>query len=75
MARILKAAVLSPFVSQRLGTFVAKASADDLQLLTELIEAGTVEPVIERAYPLSETRDAIRHVETGHARGKVVIAL
>ena len=75
VTRILKAAALNPFVSQRLGAFEAKASAEDLQLLTELIEAGTVVPVIERTYPLNETPDAIRHVETGHTRGKVVIAV
>jgi len=54
---------------------MAKSSAPDLELLTELIEAGTVRPVIERTYPLSETPEAIRHVETGHTRGKVVIAV
>jgi NADPH:quinone reductase-like Zn-dependent oxidoreductase len=73
--RIMKAVVLSPFVSQRLGTFEAKRSKEDLQVLKELIEAGKVSPVIDRTYPLSEVPEAIRYLEEGHARGKVVITL
>lgn len=73
--RIIKALVLSPFVSQKLGTFLAKPSAEDLQLLKELIEAGTVKPVIDRTYSLSEVPEAIRYLEEGHARGKVVITV
>jgi NADPH:quinone reductase-like Zn-dependent oxidoreductase len=75
LGRMATALALSPFVSQRLSVFEAKADADDLRLLTELIEAGTIEPVIERIYPLAETPDAIRHVETGHTRGKIVITM
>jgi NADPH:quinone reductase-like Zn-dependent oxidoreductase len=73
--RIIKAVVLSPFVSQRLGPFEAKPSAGDLQVLQELIEAGKVMPVIDRTYPLSEVPEAIRYLEEGHARGKVVITV
>ena len=73
--RIIKALVLSPFVSQRLVPFEAKRSREDLQVLKELIEAGKVSPVIDRTYPLSETPEAIRYLEEGHARGKVVIAV
>lgn len=73
--RVIKAAVLSPFVSQKLGSFLARPSKDDLQLLKELIEAGKVKPVIDRTYPLGETPDAIRYLEEGHARGKVVITV
>ena len=73
--RIIKAVVLSPFVSQKLGSFLAKPSKDDLQFLKELIEAGKVKPVIDRTYPLSEAPDAIRYLEEGHARGKVVITV
>jgi NADPH:quinone reductase-like Zn-dependent oxidoreductase len=67
--------MLSPFVSQRLGTFVAKANGEDLVVLTELIEAGKVTPVVEKAYPLSQVPQAIRHLEEGHARGKVAITV
>jgi NADPH:quinone reductase-like Zn-dependent oxidoreductase len=73
--RIIKAVVLSPFVSQRLGPFEAKRSKEDLQVLKELIESGKVSPVIDRTYPLSETAEAVRYLEEGHARGKVVITV
>jgi NADPH:quinone reductase-like Zn-dependent oxidoreductase len=73
--RIVKAVVLAPFVSQRLGAFEAKRSREDLQVLRELIEAGKVAPVIDRTYSLSETPEAIRYLEQGHARGKIVITV
>jgi NADPH:quinone reductase-like Zn-dependent oxidoreductase len=73
--RIIKAVVLSPFVSQRLVTLVVKRSKEDLQVLKELIEAGKVSPVIDRTYSLSEVPEAIRYLEEGHARGKVVITV
>jgi NADPH:quinone reductase-like Zn-dependent oxidoreductase len=62
-------------VSQRLLPFLAKLRTKDMVFLTELIEAGKVTPVIGRTYPLSEAPDAIRHVETGHARGKILITV
>ena len=67
--------MLSPFVSQKLGTFISKQSGQDLVVLKELIEAGKVTPVIDKTYPLSEVPEAIRHLEEGHARGKVVITV
>jgi NADPH:quinone reductase-like Zn-dependent oxidoreductase len=73
--RMVKAVVLSPFVPQRLGSFLARPSREDLALLRELIEAGTVTPVIDRTYPLREVPEAIRYLETGRARGKVVITV
>ena len=73
--RIIKAVLLSLFVSQRLGAFMAKRSKEDLQVLKELIEAGKVTPVIDRTYPLSEVPEAIRYLEEGHARGKIVITV
>ena len=73
--RVVKAAVLSPFVSQKLGSFLARPSPDDLQFVKELIEAGKVKPVIDRTYSLSEVPDAIRYLEEGHARGKIVITV
>jgi NADPH:quinone reductase-like Zn-dependent oxidoreductase len=75
VGRIIKAVLLSPFVSQKLGSFLAKPSKDDLQFLKELIEAGKVTPVIDRTYPLREVPEAIRYLEEGHARGKVVITV
>ena len=73
--RQLRASMLSPFVSQKLGTFVAKANGKDLVVLKELIEAGKVTPVVDKAYPLSQVPLAIRHLEEGHARGKVAITV
>lgn len=73
--RVIKAALLSPFVSQDLNLLSFKRSSDDLELLGELIEAGKVVPVIDKTYPLVETPEAIRYLETGHARGKVVISV
>jgi NADPH:quinone reductase-like Zn-dependent oxidoreductase len=73
MDRIVKAAALSPFVPQTLAPFEAKQSRDDLQVLKDLIEAGKLTPVIDRTYPLRETPEALRYLEKGHARGKVVI--
>jgi NADPH:quinone reductase-like Zn-dependent oxidoreductase len=73
--RQLRALLLSPFVSQKLGTFIAKAKGEDLVVLKELIEAGKITPVIDSTYPLSEVPEAIRHVEEGHAQGKVVITV
>jgi NADPH:quinone reductase-like Zn-dependent oxidoreductase len=66
---------LSPFVSQKLGTFIAKPNGEDLVVLKELIEAGKVTIVIDRTYPLAEVPDAIRYLLEGHARGKVVITV
>jgi NADPH:quinone reductase-like Zn-dependent oxidoreductase len=73
--RIIRAAVLSPFVGQRLAPFEAKQRQDDLRLLKELIETGGVSPVIDRTYALTETPEAIRYLEEGHARGKVAITV
>jgi len=73
--RQIRAMMLSPLVSQKLGTFVNKENHEDLLVLKELIEAGKVTPVIDRTYPLSEVPEAIRYLEEGHARGKVVITV
>jgi NADPH:quinone reductase-like Zn-dependent oxidoreductase len=73
--RQLRALVLSPFVGQKLGTFIARENHEDMIVLKALIEAGKVTPVIDRAYPLSEVADAIRYMRDGRARGKVVIAV
>lgn len=71
--RIVRALASSPFVSQRLVTFVAKNSHEDLVLLAELLESKQVTPVIDRSCELREVPAAIRYVEDGHTRGKVVI--
>lgn len=63
----------SPFVSQTIVFFLAQQRRDDLVALREFLEAGKLTPVIDRTYPLSETAEAMRYLEEGHARGKVVI--
>ena len=73
--RQLRASLLSPFVSQRLGTLIGKPKREDLVVLKELIEAGKVTPVIDKTYPLSEVPEAMRYLHEGHARGKVVITV
>ena len=66
---------LSRFVSQKFVTLMAKISEEDLTIVCGLMEAGKVTPVIDRCYSLSEASEAIRYLEQGHARGKVVITL
>ncbi|OFW64694.1 MAG: hypothetical protein A2135_06690 [Actinobacteria bacterium RBG_16_67_15] len=72
---LARMSVLSPFVGQKLTAFVAKPTTEDLHALTELIEAGTLTPIVDRAYPLREVPDAFRYLERWHARGKVVITI
>jgi NADPH:quinone reductase-like Zn-dependent oxidoreductase len=71
----LRALVMSRFVSQPLVPFLARRRKEDLIIMQELLEAGKVTPVIDRTYPLSEASEAVRYLEEGHARGKVVITL
>jgi NADPH:quinone reductase-like Zn-dependent oxidoreductase len=73
--RQLRATMLSPFVGQKLGTFVSTPNHEDLLVLKELIESGKVTPVIDRTYPLAEVPEAMRYLESGHARGKVLITV
>jgi NADPH:quinone reductase-like Zn-dependent oxidoreductase len=73
--RILAAVALNPFVRERLVVFETRENGLDLATLAGMIESGQVRPVIDRTYSLSETADALRYLETGHARGKVVIAV
>jgi NADPH:quinone reductase-like Zn-dependent oxidoreductase len=73
--RILKAVVLDRFVRERLKVFVTNENGADLATLASMIESGQVRPVIDRTYPLAEAAAALRYLEAGHARGKVVIAV
>jgi len=75
LANPIKAMLLSPFVSQEMGMMMADANQKDLTILGDLMQAGKVKPVIDRTYKLSEVPEAIRYLEQGHARGKVVITL
>jgi len=72
---MLRAPVVSLFTGQRLRGLATKVKREDLIALTELIAAGTLRPVIDRTYPLIEAPDAIRYLEEGHSRGKIVITI
>jgi NADPH:quinone reductase-like Zn-dependent oxidoreductase len=71
----IKAMLLSPFVSQKMGMLLADLNHNDLAMLADLMQSGKVTPVIDRTYKLSELPQAIQYLEQGHARGKVVIAV
>jgi NADPH:quinone reductase-like Zn-dependent oxidoreductase len=73
--RTLRAPVLSRFVPQRLAAVMVSENAADLLVLAQLIESGQVTPVIDRTYPLSQAPDAIRYMQQGHVRGKVVLTV
>jgi NADPH:quinone reductase-like Zn-dependent oxidoreductase len=73
--RQLRATMLSPFVGQKLGTFINKENYEYMLALKDLTESGKVTPVIDRTYPLAEVPEAIRYMESGHAQGKVVITI
>jgi NADPH:quinone reductase-like Zn-dependent oxidoreductase len=73
--RNLRAVALSRLVGQRLRMLASKPRQEDLQVLRELIEAGKVTPVIDRAFPLGEVPEAIRHMVEGHGHGKTVITV
>jgi NADPH:quinone reductase-like Zn-dependent oxidoreductase len=73
--QIFRAPLLSLFTGQSLKPLVAGESAKDLEGVKELIEAGKVEPVIDRTYALDKAPDAIRYLAEGRARGKVVITV
>jgi NADPH:quinone reductase-like Zn-dependent oxidoreductase len=75
LGRANKARMLSPFVSQQLHPFLTRWNRQDLHLVKDLIEAGKITPVIDRTYPLPEAAEAIRYLEGGHARGKIVITV
>jgi NADPH:quinone reductase-like Zn-dependent oxidoreductase len=75
LLQFIKTLVVSRFVSQRLVGLLAKPNKEDLATVSGLMEAGKVRPVIDRQYQLSETAEAIRYLEAGHVRGKVVVTM
>jgi NADPH:quinone reductase-like Zn-dependent oxidoreductase len=76
LAKALNAALFSKFVSQKMGMMMADPSTKDLTLLADMMQSGKIKPVIDRTYKsLSEVPDAIRYLEQGHARGKVIITV
>jgi NADPH:quinone reductase-like Zn-dependent oxidoreductase len=75
LARAFRTMAMSWFVEQDMGLFMASASKDDLVILGDLIQSGAITPVIDRRYPLSDTAEAVRYLEEGHARGKVILTV
>ncbi len=79
MAQVFQALLLGPWISmtggKKMGALMPKPNPKDLVFMKELLEAGKVVPVIDRRYPLSEVAEAIRYLEEGHARGKIVISM
>lgn len=73
--RQMGAVLLSPFVKQHLTAFVAREHFRDMMVLAEMIEAGQIAPVVSEAFPLTEVKDAMRHMLDGHARGTTVISV
>ncbi len=73
LARVLEALVLSRLGSQKFVMFIAKRSQEDLTTIRDLMAAGKVTPVVDRRYSLSDAAEALRYLELGHARGKVVV--
>jgi NADPH:quinone reductase-like Zn-dependent oxidoreductase len=75
MGRQIRAVATSSFARQKMRMFINKERSEELRYLRELIEAGKVTPVIDRIYPLSQAPEAIRRLEDGHARGKLVVTV
>jgi NADPH:quinone reductase-like Zn-dependent oxidoreductase len=77
--QMFQAMILGPWISmtgsKKMGNLLAKPNKQDLAFMSELLGGGKVVPVIDRRYPLSEVAEAIRYLEEGHAKGKVVITL
>jgi NADPH:quinone reductase-like Zn-dependent oxidoreductase len=73
--RVIHTLLLSPFIPQKMGMMMADANQKDLTVLGDLMQSGKVKPVIDRTYKLQDVPEAIRYVEQGHARGKVVITM
>jgi NADPH:quinone reductase-like Zn-dependent oxidoreductase len=69
----IRATLLSPFVSQKLTMLVSRETHVDIEALSSMIEQGTLRPQVGAVYPLAEAADAIRHLESGQARGKIAI--
>jgi len=75
LGRYMRPVVLSPFVQHRLRRYLSNANRADLEVLKAFVEEGKLRPIIDSSFPLDQTPAALHHIETGHARGKVVIAV
>jgi NADPH:quinone reductase-like Zn-dependent oxidoreductase len=74
LVRLVRPVLLSPFVKHTLRRYYSNPGHEDLEVLAAMVEEGTLRPVIAATFPMTEAAAALRHIETGHARGKVVVA-
>jgi NADPH:quinone reductase-like Zn-dependent oxidoreductase len=75
LGRPIKALLLSPFISQKMSMMLADLNKKDLTALSDLMQSGKVTPVVDRTYKLSEVPEAMRYLEKGHSRGKVIVTM
>jgi len=73
--QILRAPALSEFTGQRMRSVIAKTTKEALTTLAQMIEAGTVRPIVGRTYPLADAAEAVRELERGHPRGTLVVTV
>jgi NADPH:quinone reductase-like Zn-dependent oxidoreductase len=73
--RVIHTLILSPFINQKMGMMMADANHNDLTILADMMQSGKLKAVIDRTYKLAEVPQAIRYLEEGHARGKVIISV
>ena len=71
----LRGMVVSRFVGQQLRMFLAHLRRDDLLFMSDLAADGKLTPIVDRTYPLRDAAEAVAYLETGHARGKVVVTV
>ena len=75
IARMLTAWLMAPFVTQKLLPHLARMRKDDLHVLQGMLADGRVVPVLDRVYPMAEVAEAVRHQQTGHTSGKIVLRI
>jgi NADPH:quinone reductase-like Zn-dependent oxidoreductase len=75
MLGLMRVLATRPFISQKILFGVTKPNRPDLQALADMIQAGTITPVIDKIYPLAAAAEAFRHLESGHAHGKIVVTI
>ena len=75
LAKALDAVVYSKFVKQKMGMMMANSNQNDLALLADMVQSGKLKTVIDRTYKLADAAEAVRYLEEGHARGKVIITV
>jgi len=75
LTHVVKTRLAAFGATQKVAFFVADFKRDDFLLLKEMIELGQVKPVVEKTYPLEKISEAMRHLGTGHAKGKIVVVI